>query len=64
MIRLTVFIIALLLLAGGIEPSTAWFVTLAVLTGIDLVFCSRWPFPFSLRLSRWQRRSWARDWDW
>ena len=40
MFRLTVFIIALLLLAGEIEPSKNWFIALAVVSGLSL-FMSR-----------------------
>ncbi|MEX2157848.1 MAG: hypothetical protein WEB04_00405 [Dehalococcoidia bacterium] len=42
MIRLTIFIIALLLAAGAVDPTKALLVTLAVLSGIAL-FCARLP---------------------
>ena len=35
MIRLTIFIIALLFVTGTVEPSGPWFVALAVLSGIE-----------------------------
>jgi hypothetical protein len=58
MLRLTIFIIALLLAAGAIEPTTIWLVTLAVLSGLELF---RWrPFRW---LSRPTRR-WSREFDW
>jgi hypothetical protein len=73
MLRLTVFIIALLLLAGSIEPSRAWFIALAVVSGVSLV-CSG---PFAMfrwvgRRSRWRgdrfarrmERRFERQWSW
>lgn len=41
MIRLTVFIIALLLAVDAIEPEAPWLVTLAVLSGIELFAARR-----------------------
>jgi hypothetical protein len=66
MIKLTIFIIALLLAVEAIEPDAPWLVTLAVLTGIELL---RWPFSAPRRIGRWMRRGWdARPWgevyDW
>ena len=58
MFRLTIFIIALLLAIGAIEPTGAWLVTLTVLAGIELF---RWrPFRW---LSRPTRR-WSRGYEW
>ena len=34
MFRLTVFVIALLLLAGEIEPTRSWFIALSVVSGL------------------------------
>lgn len=42
MIRLTIFIIALLLAVGAVDPTKALLVTLAVLAGIALL-CARLP---------------------
>lgn len=52
MIRLTIFIIALLLAIEAIEAEPPWLVTLAVLSGIELLRIG----PFR---RRWRRR-WAR----
>ena len=38
MIRLALFIIALLLAAGALEATDAWLITVAVLAGIGLFF--------------------------
>lgn len=73
MFRLTVFIIALLLLAGEIEPSKSWFIALAVVSGLSL-FCSR-PFGwlgrrswrgdrFARRMERRFERNWSWETDW
>jgi hypothetical protein len=60
MLRLTIFIIALLLAVSAIEPKPPWLVTLAVLSGIELV---RWrPFRNPWRLGR-RMRAWATE-DW
>lgn len=59
MLRLAVFIIALLLAVGAIDvTNNAWLVTLAVLSGIVLFSGGGfWP--------RFHRaRVWSRDWDW
>ena len=37
MIRLTIFIIALLLAVGAVDPTKALLITLAVLAGIELL---------------------------
>jgi hypothetical protein len=66
MIRLTIFIIVLLLLAGGIEPSQPWFIALAVLSGLELVRAR--PLRWCGRALRGTfgggRRRWAEDFDW
>lgn len=60
MFRLTIFVIALLLAVGAVEPTGTWLVTLAVLSGLSLfrprLFHFRWP-------SRPARR-WSREFDW
>ncbi len=57
MFRLTIFIIALILAAGAVEPSGPWLVTLAVLSGVELF---RRP-----RLRAWlSRRHWREEFDW
>jgi MYXO-CTERM domain-containing protein len=61
MIRLTVFIIALLLVSGAAEPGAAWLVTLAVLSGLELV--RRRPFRSGPRVRAWTR-PWIREYDW
>ena len=38
MIRLALFIIALLLAVGALEPTDAWLITVAVLAGVGLLF--------------------------
>jgi hypothetical protein len=70
MFRLTIFIIALLLLAGAVEPSRGWFIALAVVSGLSLVF--RRPFwrpfhrpdRFARRMARRFERSWSWEADW
>ena len=62
MIRLTIFIIALLLAIGAMAPTGPWLVTLAILAGIELV---RWRRPGRLlRMRGWIGRRWAREWEW
>lgn len=63
MIRLTVFVIALLLAVGAIEPAAPWLVTLAVLSGIELISIGRPRLPW-LRRRAWTRRRWAEESDW
>jgi len=53
MIRLTIFVIALLMAVGAIDPTKALLITLAVLAGIELV---RFRLPRIGR--RWTRRAW------
>ena len=73
MFRLTIFIVALLLLAGAIEPAKGWFIALAVVSGLSL-FCSR-PFRslgdrpwrgdrFARRMARRFERNWSWEADW
>ena len=49
MIRLTLFVIVLLLAVDAIEPTSAWLVTLAVLAGIELFSPRRRWLPRLLR---------------
>jgi hypothetical protein len=44
MIRVTLFIIALLLVVDAIQPSAPWLVTLAVLSGIEAFRLRNWWF--------------------
>jgi len=60
--RLTIFVIALLLAVGAIEPTGAWLVTLAVLSGIELVH--RRPFRWRGGARPWAWRRWSREFDW
>ena len=64
MIRLTIFIIALLLAVEAIDPDAPWLITLAVLSGIELVRIG--PFRsgrrFSRRVRRWVDRPFDDDW--
>ena len=55
MIRLTIFIIALLLAIEALEPTPPWLVTLAVLSGIELVRWRPWG-------GRRRFRHWLRGW--
>ena len=65
MIKLTIFIIALLLAVEAVEPDAPWLVTLAVLSGIELI---RWPFSaprrFGRRMRAWAARPWREEFDW
>jgi len=59
-IRLTIFVIALLLAIEAIEATSAWLITLAVLSGIEL-------FRIGPNPRRWRRRirAWvAPPWSW
>ena len=49
MIRLTIFIVALLLAIEALEPTAPWLVTLAVLSGIELFRLGRLWGPVRLR---------------
>lgn len=72
MLRLAVFVIALLLLAGTVEPTTDWLIALSVLSGLSLV----WSGPFGLfrwgwgsrrradRFARRMERRFDRQWNW
>jgi hypothetical protein len=59
MLRLAVFIIALLLAVGAIDATDdAWLITLAVLSGVAL-------FRGGGLRPRFRRvRAWRSDWDW
>ncbi len=63
MLRLAVFIIALLLAVGAIDATDdAWLITLAVLSGI--VFVTGGSFRPRFRRVRAWVDPWHRDWDW
>ena len=63
MIRLAVFIIALLLEVGAIDATDdAWLITLAVLSGVA-VFWGGGLRPRFRRIRAWAD-PWHRDWDW
>ena len=63
MIRLAVFIIALLLAVGAIDATDdAWLITLAVLSGVA-VFWGGGLRPRFRRTRAWFD-PWHRDWDW
>ena len=55
MIKLTIFVIALLLAVEALEPNAPWLITLAVLSGIELFRGGRFrgQFRFRRRLSAW-----------
>lgn len=59
MLRLAVFIIALLLAVGAVDATDdAWLITLAVLSGVALFTGGGW----RPRFRRFRSRDW--DWDW
>ena len=61
MIRLTIFIIALLLAVEAMEATPPWLVTLAVLSGIELLRIG----PFRRRRRGHRIRAWfGGPWDW
>ncbi len=64
MIRLALFIIALLLAAGALEATDAWLITVAVLAGIGLFFSGgRRLRPSTEGLRGWVGTSrWDDDW--
>ena len=63
MLRLAVFIIALLLAVGAIDATDeAWLITLAVLSGI-VFFTGGFFRPRFYRVRAWFD-PWNRDWDW
>ncbi len=67
MIRLTVFIIALLLAVEAIEPEPPWLITLAVPSGIEAFRLRSFGrvFRFRRRARAWVgRSSWFDDDDW
>ena len=61
MLRLTIFIIALLLVAGAIEPTHGWLVAIAVLSGLSLFRIRPWRW-IEGPPRRWTR--WSRESDW
>ena len=64
MIRLAVFIIALLLAVGAIDATDdAWLITLAVLSGVAVFFSGGGMRPRFRRIRAWVDPS-DRDWDW
>lgn len=63
--RLTIFIIALLLAVSAIEPTGPWLVALAVLSGLSLFFGRRGSRRFGWRRMRgWTGGRWAEEHDW
>lgn len=63
MIRLAIFIIALLMAVGAVDPAKALLITLAVLAGIELVRFRVPRFGFR-RVRRWARGPWLEyDYD-
>ncbi len=61
MIRLTVFIIALLLAVEAIDATSPWLITLAVLSGIELLRIG----PLRRRRRGARIRAWlGGPWDW
>ncbi len=62
MIRLALFIIALLLAVGALEATDAWLITVAVLAGIGLFFSGGKRLGLR-RLRGWVGSSrWDEDW--
>ncbi|HYM16140.1 MAG TPA: hypothetical protein VEZ14_11320 [Dehalococcoidia bacterium] len=65
-LRLAAFVLAVLLLAGTIDPTRGWLIALSVVTGLS-IFMPRMfmldPFGFDRR-HRLHRRAWRWDWDW
>ena len=65
MIRLTIFIIALLFVTGTVEASGPWFVALAVLSGIELLSLRHVRRRLRLRhLYAWRGPRWDEEYDW
>ncbi len=66
MIRLTIFIIALLLAIEALEPTAPWLVTLAVLSGMELFRLGRLGgrVRFRRRLRAWVGGPWSEECDW
>jgi hypothetical protein len=67
MLRLTIFIIAILLLAGAVDASRGWFIALTVLSGLQLFRIRPWRmFGGRTRHYNWSWRSsrWAEEPDW
>ena len=64
MIRLTIFIIALLLAIEAIEATAPWLVTLAVLSGIELLRIGPNRRRWQRELRGWVRGPWRSEDDW
>jgi hypothetical protein len=66
-LRFAGFLIAVLLLAGTIDPTKGWLIALTVVTGLS-IFMPRLfaidPLGFNERGRRGWSRSWHWDWDW
>jgi hypothetical protein len=62
--RLTIFIIALLLAVSAIEPTGPWLVALAVLSGLSLFFGRRGRRFGWRRMRGWTGGRWAEEHDW
>ena len=67
-IRVTIFIISLLLVTEAVEPSQAWFIALAVLTGLSIFGGGGFPFfwggPWDRRWRDRQSRGPRPPWRW
>ncbi len=61
MIRLTIFVIAVLLAVEALEPNAPWLITLAVLSGIELFRGGRFRSPIRFRR---RLRAWVGGDDW
>jgi hypothetical protein len=59
MIRLAIFVMALLLAVGAVDPTKALLITLAVLSGVELL---RFRGPRLWGWRRWERKLW-REYD-
>lgn len=57
-VRLAAFVLAVLLLAGTIEPTRDWLIALAAVTGVAAFM------PRLFALDRRRRRGFSFDWDW
>ncbi len=67
MFRITIFIIALLLVTGTVDPTRNWLVTLTVLSGLHLFRFRPWRMfgGHSERHHwRWSPRRWIEEPDW
>jgi hypothetical protein len=77
-VRLASFVLAVLLLAGTVDPTKDWLIALSAVTGVAAFMPhvlsleqreSRWrPWRGGMRRhrhrQRWADTSWAWDWDW